>query len=132
MNTDREEKKMTKDYIKSISKISTRHIFQWTAGELKEYDFDRYQLESVFPDYTFNHALIVKSPTLTIWYVKRGIKLGKIFLRLKVREPSKPPRFRENGWVIRNQSTREDKTAFGRNISFFSIKQKNKWKFWET
>ena len=132
MNWDREEKKIMKDYVKSITKLNTQQIFEWTAGQVKEYDYDCYQLESIFPSNSALHSMITKSPSATIWYVKRSIKLGKIFLRLKVTDSSKPPRFRQNGWAIRNQSTREDKTAFGRSMSLLSSSPKSSWKFWET
>lgn len=132
MIMDREEKKIMKDYVKSITKLNTRNIFEWTAGELKEYDFDIYQLESVYPENSFGLDLIAKSPALTLWYVRRDIRLGKIFLRLKKLDPNKPVRFRENGWAIRNQSSRADKTAFGRSMSFLSTAPKSRWKFWAT
>jgi len=132
MIMDREEKKIMKDYVKSITKLNTRNIFEWTAGELKEYDFDIYQLESVYPENSFGLDLIAKSPALTLWYVRRGVRLGKIFLRLKKLDPNKPVRFRENGWAIRNQSTRADKTAFGRSMYFLSTGPKKRWKFWAT
>lgn len=128
---DREHKKMLKDYVKSITKIDSGRVLEWTAGDMKEYDYDLYSLESIFNAGSVFRSAIIKNSSLTIWYTRRCIKQGKIYLRVKKVNLSKPPRFREKGWAIRNQSTRADKTLFGRSMTFLSTEPKKKWRFWK-
>lgn len=121
MDIDRDHKNIVKDYVKSITRNRTRHVIEWTAADLKEFDYNRFSVESIFKDDSIIHKYLIKNYSVLIWFTKRSIRLGKVFLRAKKIDPSKPVRYRENGWAIRNQSTRADKTAYGRSMSLLSI-----------
>jgi hypothetical protein len=122
MGIDREHKNIVNDYVKSITHNPARHVIEWTAADLQEFDHDCFSVESIFKDDSIIHKFLTKNYSVLIWYTKRSIRLGKVFLRAKKIDPSKPVRYRENGWAIRNQSTRADKTAYGRSMSLLSIR----------